>query len=134
MLRKLIRNKKAQNTAEYAILIALVVAAIIAMQTYAQRALQARVRDASKFMSDTISEAGGAVGNSTVEMGSTQQYEPYYLSTNYTVNRDENTTQRLDTNLVRTEENSTRTRMKDGEQKSTYQKNLMIDETTNGFK
>ena len=49
MFRKLIKNKKAQNTAEYAILISLVVAGIIAMQTYAQRALQARVRDASTY-------------------------------------------------------------------------------------
>ena len=52
MLRKLLKNKKAQNTAEYAILISLVVAGIIAMQTYAQRALQARVRDASLFFNN----------------------------------------------------------------------------------
>ena len=42
MFRKLAKNKKAQNTAEYAILISLVVAGIIAMQTYAQRALRSQ--------------------------------------------------------------------------------------------
>ena len=35
MFKKLMKNKKAQQTAEYALLISLVVAAIIAMQTYA---------------------------------------------------------------------------------------------------
>lgn len=68
MLR-LFKNKKAQNTAEYAILIALVVGAVVAMQTYAQRALQGRLRDASvKFVSQTSS------------IGGTIQYEPYYLN------------------------------------------------------
>lgn len=68
MLR-LFKNKKAQNTAEYAILIALVVGAVVAMQTYAQRALQGRLRDAAvKFVGDTSS------------LGETIQYEPYYLN------------------------------------------------------
>lgn len=44
MLRRL-RNKKAQNTAEYAILIGIVVAAAVAMQTYVKRGLQARIKD-----------------------------------------------------------------------------------------
>ena len=110
MFRKLIKNKKAQNTAEYAILISLVVAGIIAMQTYAQRALQARVRDAGQYLAaetDTI-------GDGTV------QYEPYYLSTNYTVARSENQTQLLDVGLVAEQVNSERTREEGGFQESTY--------------
>ncbi len=95
MFRKLAKNKKAQNTAEYAILISLVVAGIIAMQTYAQRALQARVRDASQFLV-----------SSTNNLGDTLQYEPYYLNSDYVVTRDENETQKLDTGLVRQEVNS----------------------------
>ncbi|MEI6437123.1 MAG: hypothetical protein WCO69_00060 [Candidatus Omnitrophota bacterium] len=67
---KNIRNKKAQNTAEYAILIALVIGGVVAMQTYAQRALQARVRDTSKYMATS---SGNDVG-----IGTTLQYEPYY--------------------------------------------------------
>lgn len=85
MFKKLFKNKKAQNTAEYAILISLVVAGIIAMQTYAQRALQARVKDASKFMSDTTSGIGATV-----------QYEPYYLQSNYAISRTEADTKELD--------------------------------------
>ena len=78
MFKTLVKNKKAQNTAEYALLIALVVAGIIAMQTYAQRALQARVRGASILM--TNSTAVSTIGH-------TIQYEPYYQQTNYVVDR-----------------------------------------------
>ena len=67
---KLFKNKRGQNTAEYAILIALVVGGVIAMQTYAQRTMQARLRDASKMFT-----------SSTTEIGNTEQYEPYYLNT-----------------------------------------------------
>lgn len=110
MFKKLIKNKKAQNTAEYAILISLVVAGIIAMQTYAQRALQSRVRDAGTYLADQ-----------TVELGTTVQYEPYYLATDYEVTRDESETQLLDTNLVSQEVDSTRTRGAGGSQVSDYE-------------
>jgi Tfp pilus assembly protein PilE len=85
MLRQLFKNKKAQSTAEYALLIALVIAGVVAMQTYAQRALQARERDAVSFMVAT-----------TNKLGNTVQYEPYYTQTNYTVNRDTESYKRLD--------------------------------------
>ena len=109
MLRKLLKNKKAQNTAEYAILISLVVAGIIAMQTYAQRALQARVRDASLFLK-----------NETRGLGSTTQYEPYYLDTAYIVNREEATTQLLTNVASNFIVDSTRTRGTGGRQLATY--------------
>ncbi len=70
------RRKKGQNVAEYAILIALVVGAIIAMQKFAQRGLQARVRDVTQYMVDA-----------TPELGSVAQYEPYYQDSSYTTNK-----------------------------------------------
>ncbi len=109
MFRKLIKNKKAQNTAEYAILISLVVAGIIAMQTYAQRALQARVRDASSYLK-----------NQTTALGSSVQYEPYYLTTEYTVTRNEATTKRLDDTTTRQDSDLTRTRATGGYQNTAY--------------
>ena len=109
MFRKLIKNKKAQNTAEYAILISLVVAGIIAMQTYAQRALQARVRDASVFLV-----------NATSTIGNTSQYEPYYLESSYEVLRNESETQLLDNVTTSQRVDSTRTRSAGGFQQSTY--------------
>ena len=109
MFRKLIRNKKAQNTAEYAILISLVVAGIIAMQTYAQRALQARVRDAGQYLA-----------TQTNNLGTSVQYEPYYLSSNYQVTRDENVGQVLTDSRTSDITNSVRTRKGGGFQQSTY--------------
>jgi hypothetical protein len=85
MFKTLLKNKKAQNTAEYALLIALVVAGVIAMQTYAQRALQARVRDAGQYL---------ASGTSSI--GRTNQYEPYYMRTDYTIDRSTNESVILD--------------------------------------
>ena len=117
MFKKLMKNKKAQNTAEYAILISLVVAGIIAMQTYAQRALQARVRDAGQYLASSTALGGQ----------DTVQYEPYYLSTNYTVTRNESETQRLDNQTTRQETDSTRTRGSGGFQQSTYN----VTDTTN---
>ena len=109
MFKKLMKNKKAQNTAEYAILISLVVAGIIAMQTYAQRALQARVRDAGQYLADT-----------TNTLGTTEQYEPYYLTTNYTVTRNESETQILDNTTTEQKVDSTRRRDVGGFQESSY--------------
>jgi len=103
------KNKRAQNTAEYAILISLVVAGIIAMQTYAQRALQARVRDAGQYLQQE-----------TTKLGDTVQYEPYYLETDYTVDRDDEDTQILGVNTVSQLVNSERTRKSGGFQLSTY--------------
>ncbi len=74
---KMFKNKKAQNTAEYAILIALVVGGVIAMQTYAQRALQGRLRDASVSMRDN-----------SRDLGNTLQYEPYYSKSESMKNKD----------------------------------------------
>ena len=41
-----LNSRKGQNTAEYAILIGVIVAAAIAMQIYIRRGMQARIKDA----------------------------------------------------------------------------------------
>jgi len=63
---KLLICKKAQSTAEYAILVALVIAAAIAMQTYVKRSMQG----GTKFVVDKLKDKTG-------------QYEPYYLKSAY---------------------------------------------------
>jgi len=110
MFRKLNKNRKGQNTAEYALLISLVVAAIIAMQTYAQRTLQARIRDASHYLVNGTS----LLGNTT------SQYEPYYLQTDYGIRRNATESVRLGVNQVAMDEFSNRVREKDGFQVSLY--------------
>lgn len=71
MLRRL--GKRAQTTAEYAILIALVVGAVVAMQVYVKRGIQGRIRDVVDHTG-----AGGEVGGESLSFSS-GQYEPYYV-------------------------------------------------------
>ena len=112
MFKKLMKNKKAQQTAEYALLISLVVAAIIAMQTYAQRTIQGRIKDASHYLTDQ-----------TKSLGNTTQYEPYYLETSYNTVRDDTTEQIQGNAQFDTFVDSTRTRASGGFQSSDYQFN-----------
>ena len=74
---KRMKDRKAQNTAEYAILIALVVGAVIAMQTYVQRGMNGRFLDTTKFMINATKDVGSA----------NYQYEPYYQDSKYKTNR-----------------------------------------------
>lgn len=65
-------NKNAQNTAEFAAIMAIVIAAAITMQTYVRRGYQSGVKY--------------AVGKMARENANTQ-YEPYYLVSNFTITR-----------------------------------------------
>ena len=107
MLRNFLKNRKAQNTAEYALLIALVVAGVIAMQTYAQRALQARIHDTAQYLETNTA----LIGNST-------QYEPYYMNSDYNVASNSVENKRLGNNLGGADSSNYRTRA--GSQTSTY--------------
>jgi len=79
MFRRL--GKRGQTTAEYAILIALVVGAAMAMQIYVKRGLQGRVKDVVDHTG-----AGGEVGNATLSF-SAAQYEPYYVTSTGTTSQ-----------------------------------------------
>jgi hypothetical protein len=77
MLRKL----RAQTTAEYAVLIAVVIGAAVAMQVYMKRGLQARQKagmDAFTGITDTFT-----VDTKTANFSTLSQYEPYYLESSY---------------------------------------------------
>ena len=74
MLRRL---RKGQSTAEYAIVIGLVIAAAIAMQVYVKRSIQGKMKDATDF------------NDPAATMLTTKQYEPLYSTTqNMISNRD----------------------------------------------
>ncbi|MCK4912880.1 MAG: hypothetical protein KAS05_04060 [Candidatus Omnitrophica bacterium] len=70
----LIKLKKSQSTAEYAILISVIVGAALAMQVYIKRSLQAKMHDAGI----ALTEASGDITGDGVILGTTKQYEPYY--------------------------------------------------------
>jgi hypothetical protein len=82
MLTRFNRKSRAQSTAEYAILIGLVIAAAVAMQVYVKRGLQARIHDASRVLVTQTPELDTTDAN--------LQYEPYYLNSSYTVTRGSN--------------------------------------------
>lgn len=114
MFKMLLKNKKAQQTAEYAILIALVVGAVIAMQTYAQRSIQARIRGASQYLTSV-----GTVGSNKI-LGDDAQYEPYYLKQDYEVVRDETTEQTIDPMKNQIDSSSTEKRTRMGGQNVSF--------------
>lgn len=77
-------RSRAQTTAEYAILFAIVVGAFIAMQVYIKRGLQGRIKDVVDARG-----SGGDVGGNTLTFN-TSQYEPYYLASNAQTNQSSN--------------------------------------------
>ncbi|MBI3314566.1 MAG: hypothetical protein HYZ86_01310 [Candidatus Omnitrophica bacterium] len=111
MFKHLFKAVKGQNTAEYALLIALVVAGVIAMQTYVQRSLQAKMRNAGMVLSHNTELNG---------ITTTEQYEPYYQSSNYVVTRNATENTRQGRGLIAHDSSSNRTRADQGFQESTY--------------
>lgn len=69
---RLLNKKKGQNTAEYAILIGVIVAAAIAMQIYVRRGMQARIKGAVDYSMTADDTGGETIFNES-------QYEPYYM-------------------------------------------------------
>jgi len=75
-------NKKGQNAAEYAILIALVIAAAIGIQTYVKRGWQGRVKDESDRIVQAAQGIFGTDDNSAswngtlTTVNASQQFEP----------------------------------------------------------
>ena len=92
MLR-LLKGRKAQSTAEYAILIGLIVAVVVAMQTYVKRGIQGRLHDASNDFYDAVSGDAnwGDVSQTPVTPLAGKQYEIETLSSQSTQNVLEDT-------------------------------------------
>ncbi len=65
---------------EYAIIVVLVVSAIIGIQLYLQRALQGRYKAASDYALKVIKASQGIYG--------IYQYDPYYHTSDFTIQRD----------------------------------------------
>lgn len=70
------RNRQGQSMAEYALLVVIVTAAFVGMQTYYKRSLQAKIK--------------GAVDAVNKDTGNTiTQYEPYYASSTASTTQSE---------------------------------------------
>ncbi len=82
---KLNNNRKAQAVmGEYAVLIALVMAVIVAMTVYFKRAVQARIHDARDYMVSEVRTRTTGYFSDNLYAG----YEPYYGNTISTIFRD----------------------------------------------
>ena len=78
-------NRKGQSTGEYALVFAIILGAIIAMQTYVKRSMQGRVKSGTDYMA---SETQGGEGFLFGGLDSVNQYDPYYYTSKYKVSRD----------------------------------------------
>ncbi len=90
MLIQCIKFRKAQSTAEYAILFAIVIAAATAMQTYIRRSLNAKMKDSAY----AVTRQSGTIGDATVNLAQTEQYEPYYTGRSVKTITDQDITTR----------------------------------------
>ncbi len=77
-------NRTGQSTAEYAIVFAVVLAALVGMQIYVKRGINARLKDASDSSMDSLWTKLGKTGTPAAP---DTQYEPYYASSDYDIHQ-----------------------------------------------
>lgn len=86
------RKSRAQSTAEYAVVVGFVVAAIVAMGAYVRRGLMSKV----KVVTDNVGSGlldGGFTPDQLDQAG--QQYEPYYAKSDYNVSQTSDATEEV---------------------------------------
>ncbi len=59
MSGQIIQSKTGQHTIEYAVLIAVVAAAVVAMQTYVRRSIQANLKNGEEEVNASLQEQPG---------------------------------------------------------------------------
>ncbi len=78
--------RRGQSAAEYAIVFSVVIAALVGMQIYVKRGLNAKLKDGSDGASDLVMTKLG-VSDAQAKKDA-KQYEPYYTQTDYKVLQD----------------------------------------------
>jgi hypothetical protein len=78
-------NKGQTVLSEYVMIFFVVIAAAVAMTTYVQRALEARIHDERNFMIDSVTKSGACDASCLAATGATggkipYSYEPYYAN------------------------------------------------------
>lgn len=79
---QLLRNRKAQNTMEYALLIAIVIGVFSAMQLYVRRGMQGRIKNGVDNAPEMVLSNMDTADAAKVKgmLGEAEQYEPYYVA------------------------------------------------------
>jgi len=75
-----LKNKRAQTTMEYAILIVVVIGVFSAMQLYMRRGLSARLKSGVDNIPDQVLRQAQTAGGDAWVFGNDTQYEPYYTA------------------------------------------------------
>jgi Flp pilus assembly pilin Flp len=86
------RCKKGQSTLEYAVLIVVIIAALIAMQTYLKRGLQGRMRQSSDQIGDQFSPGYTASNRVTTTYANTTEQQDAWSTTTTINNQFQNVT------------------------------------------
>lgn len=76
-----------QGLAEYALIFSIVIAALLAMQTYVKRGLQGKYKDAADEIIFSLSEIKG-------DLNLPLQYEPYYTDSRITTTASQSRTEK----------------------------------------
>jgi len=96
------KEQRGQSTAEYAIVLGVVLAALVAMQIYVKRGVNARVKvGVDEFTNAGTIELGWLddtnVASGDVKLNRTRgQYEPYYAESSFNVLRTSTTEEDID--------------------------------------
>ncbi len=85
-------SRRGQSVTEYAIVFSVVAAAIIGMQLFLKRGIQAKEKDATSLLSRVTGDSTGGIAG---PMGVTQQYEPYYANSSYSVGQTKSGTENV---------------------------------------
>lgn len=87
---RLYLDGRAQSTAEYVTLFAIIIGAVVAMQLFVKRASQARMKDAFTYFA----------GKNGLNIQGKMQYEPYYSTQNITQESSSSSAVKLGSNFV----------------------------------
>ena len=80
---------RGQSVSEYAVVFSVVAAAIIGMQLYLKRGLQAKEKSATDYLTNVGGASHKPFSAQAAIIGKTAQYEPYYTANGaYTTNTD----------------------------------------------
>lgn len=83
-----------QSTAEYVIVLGLIVGAVLAMQVYVKRGLQGRIREVTDTV-DNVYSASEREGAWIPTFTAGRQYEPYYAESKVTQSRQSDERQKM---------------------------------------
>lgn len=94
--------KKCQSTLEYAVILAVVVAALVAMQMYMKRAAQGKIRQSADQIGRQFSADGTSYTRNSVRTGGVTTEASINGQSSYTVNTPSTTTSAYQENVETT--------------------------------